>query len=154
MRVLEFSVFIAASPAAVFRVIADPRSKLAWVPAIRRVELESDASLGLGTKYLTSSGLGPLELAFDEQIVEWVENERVAYEGHSVWGYFRAAVVLKPQDASTHLHYRMDYSFPGGCLGASIGRTMTLLYRRRVGEKTAMRLKSVIEEALWQPGIM
>jgi len=151
--VLEYTVFIAASPEAVFRAIADPRSKLLWVPAIRRVELESDALPGLGTRYLASSGIGPLEFVFHEQIVAWVENQHVAYGGRSPWGEFKAEANLEAQGTGTRLHHRMDYTFPGGKIRAWIGRMLTFLYRRRVEARTAARFKEVVEKGLWQPEI-
>jgi hypothetical protein len=158
----------------VFRVVADPRSKLAWVPAIRRVEMSqatvpmsqatvpmSQATVpigsppgaagppGLGTKYLASSGIGSLEFVFQEQIVEWVENERLAYEGHSPWGYFKTVVTLYPENGGTRLHYRMDYKFPGGWIGATVGRTLARLFGKAVGDRTGARLKTVIEQGSW-----
>lgn len=89
MKLFEYTILIAANPTVVFPVIADPRSKLAWVPAIRRVELESHGPPGLGTKYLASSGAGPFEFIFHERVVEWVEGERVAYEGRFPGGISR-----------------------------------------------------------------
>lgn len=149
--VLEYTDFIAASPEAVFRVIADPRSKLTWVPAIRRVELETGAPPGLGTRYLASAGVGPLEFTFHEQITAWVENRHVAYGGHSPWGGFKAEVNLEAQGTGTRLSYRMDYTFPGGKIGAWIGRMLTFVYRRRVEASTAARFKEVVEKGLWKP---
>jgi hypothetical protein len=174
-NVLAYSVFIAAGPDAVFRVIADPRSKLAWVPAIRRVEMSqatvpmsqatvpmSQATVpigippgaagppGLGTSYLASSGIGPIEFVFQEQIVEWVENERLAYEGHSPWGYFKTTVVLHPENEGTRVRYRMDYKFPGGWIGAVVGRTLARLFGKTVGDRTAARFKTVVEQGLWE----
>lgn len=70
MRLLEYDVSISASPSAVFRVIADPHSKLAWVPAIRRVQIESEGEPWAGMKYIASSAAGPFEFVFHEEIVE------------------------------------------------------------------------------------
>jgi hypothetical protein len=84
-KVLEYTSIIAASLEAVFRVNSDPRSKLLWVPAIGCVEIESDRPLGLETPYLASAGIGLLKFVFREQIMEWVENWRVAYGGRSLW---------------------------------------------------------------------
>ncbi len=84
-KVLEYTNNISASSEAVFRVIFDPLSKLLWVPAIGCVEIESDRPLGLETPYLASAGIGLLKFVFREQIMEWVENRRVAYGGRSLW---------------------------------------------------------------------
>lgn len=153
MNLFEYNVFIEASPEAVFQVIADPRSKLAWVPAIRHVELESHGPLGPGTKYIASSGAGPFDFIFHERILEWVEAKRVAYEGHSPWGYFKTTAKLKSEAGGTVVHYRMDYTFPGGWFGSMVGRLVASFIRRPMERSSSGRLKRVIEEGLWQPDI-
>lgn len=84
---------VTTSPEAAFRVVVDPRSKLLWVPGIRRVEMGSEVPAGPGSRYLASSGIGPLEFVYQEQIVDRVENERITYEGRSRWGCFRTPVL-------------------------------------------------------------
>lgn len=153
MTVFEFTLFITAAPDVAFRVVADPRSKLLWVPAIRRVEMKSNGLLGVGTHYLTSSGVGPIEFVFDERIVEWVEGKRLAYEGRAVWGYFKTDVLFRPhanEQTGTHVHYRMDYTFPGGRLGALLGRILMFFFRTAMETRAATQLKTVIERGLWQ----
>ncbi len=100
----EYTSIIAASPEAVFRVISDPRSKLLWVLAIGWVEKESDRPLGLGTPYMASAGIGPFEFVFREQIMEWVENRRVAYGGRSPWGEFKTEANIDLCEGGTRLH--------------------------------------------------
>jgi uncharacterized protein YndB with AHSA1/START domain len=150
--ILEVITSIAASPAAVFRVIADPRSKLLWVPAIRRVEMETDVPLGLGVRYLASSGVGPVQFVFHEQISEWVENRRVAYGGRSRWGAFHSVATLAPEGAGTRMSYRMVYAFPGGWLGAWLGRLLARLFADGLAERVAARFKHVVEQGLWDDG--
>ncbi len=103
-KVLEYTSNISASSEAVFRVIFDPLSKLLWVPAIGCVEIESDRPLGLGTPYLASAGIGLLKFVFREQIMEWVENRRVAYGGRSPWSEFKTEVNIGPCEAGTRLY--------------------------------------------------
>ncbi len=100
----EYTSIIAASPEAAFRVISDPRSKLLWVPAIGWVEIESDRPLGLETPYLASAGIGFLKFVFREQIMEWVENRRVAYGGRSPWGEFKTEANIDLCEGGTRLH--------------------------------------------------
>jgi uncharacterized protein YndB with AHSA1/START domain len=149
VKLFEFSILVEADPVEVFAVISDPRSKLAWVPAIRRVELETPGPLGPGTRYLASSGAGPFEFVFQERITEWVENRRVVYGGRSPWGEFRTVVELNPESAGTQVHYRMDYSCPGGWLGGALGRAVRLFIRGPMEERAAGRLKEVVEGHLW-----
>jgi uncharacterized membrane protein len=113
--------------------------------------METDAPPGLGTRYLASSGIGPLEFVFHEQITGWVENQHVTYGGRSPWGEFKTEVNLAAQGPGTRLSYRMSYAFPGGKIGAWIGRMLTFLYRRQVEARTAARFKEVVENGLWQP---
>jgi hypothetical protein len=105
----------------------------------------------LGTKYVASSGAGPLEFAFHERIVEWVEDQRVAYEGRSPWGYFKTVVDLRPAGSGTDLYYRMDYSAPGGRLGEKLLRIFASLISRPMNTRAGERLKEVVENGLWQP---
>ncbi len=151
MKLFDHTVFIAASPSVVFRVIADPRSKLTWVPAIRRVQLETKGAARLGTKYLASSGAGPFEFVFHEQIVEWIEDQQVAYEGRSSLGYFKTVVTLQLQDEGTRVHNCMDYVFPGGLLGAVFGQIVALVLRRPMQVRASARLKEVVEKGMWKP---
>lgn len=151
MKVIEYTTTIAASPEAVFRVIADPRSKPLWVPGVREVKLESNGALGSGTKYVTVTRAGPIRFTFDERIVEWTENQRVAYEGRAVWGYFITRVDIQAEGDRTRMHYTMDYAFPAGWLGAAVGRTLTFFWRRLVESRVSRRFKQVVEEGLWKP---
>src|SRR5574341_1089984 len=152
MRLFKYSVFVNADLAATFRVIADPRSKMLWVPGIRRVELESAGTIGAGTRYLASSGMGPLEFPFHEQILEWVENERVTYEGISPWGTFRATASLEPEQAGTRLNYQMDFFPPAGRLGSAILQGLSVLLRPLMQGRAQRRFRRVVENGLWQPG--
>lgn len=149
MKLIEFPTFADADPVEVFAVISDPRSKLASVPAIRRVELETPGPPGLGMRYLASSGAGPFEFVFQEQITEWVENESVVYGGSSSWGEFTTVVELYQEITGTKVHYRMDYIFPGGWIGEALGRVVRLFICRPMEVRAAARLKNVIERRLW-----
>lgn len=149
-KVLEYTSIIAANPEAAFRVISDPRSKLLWVPAIGWVEIESDRPLGLGTPYLASAGIGPLKFVFREQIMEWVENRRVAYGGCMNVGEFKTEANIEMCEGGTRLNYHMDYILSGGRIESWTGRLLTVLYRQRVEAGTGERFKAVIEKSLWQ----
>jgi len=144
MRLFEFSIFVNADPVEVFNVVSDPRSKLAWVPAIRRVELEAAVPPGLGTHYMASSGFGPFEFIFQEQITAWVENESVAYQGCSFWGEFETIVKLNPEGAGTRVYYCMEYSSPGGLLGEMLLKGVRLFIRRSMEVRAATQLKKFI----------
>jgi len=151
VKLFDYTVEVKTSPEAAFNVVADPRSKLLWVPGVRRVEMNSDVPPGPGLCYLASSGIRSFEIVFQEQIVDWIENERVTYEGHSPWGHFKTCVVLEAEQGSTRLHYRMDYAFPAGWLGTLVGRAVGCVIRRPMEARAARRLKEVVEQGLWQP---
>lgn len=121
------------------------------MPAIRRVELDSAGPLGAGTRYLASSGFGPLEFAFEEEIVEWQPPQRLAYQGVSPWGRFRTGWQIEPTPGGSRVAYRMDYWFPAGRLGRSVGGLLTTLVRPLMNRRTAARLKEVVERRAWQP---
>lgn len=139
-----------AAPAEeVFRVVGDPRSKLVWVPAIKRVEMLSHQLPGLGSRYLASSGVDGVELAFHEEIVEWQPPHRLAYQGQSPWGRFKATWVIEPLPGGSRAHYRMDYWFPGGWLGRVLGRLVATIIHEPMSKVSAERVKEVVEGKKW-----
>jgi uncharacterized protein YndB with AHSA1/START domain len=142
--VIAFEVDIEAPPEEVFRVIGDPRSKLDWVPAIKRVELRSLGPPGPGTRYLASSAAGPVEFLFEEEITEWCPPHRLAYEGASPWGRFRSTWFVAPTSAGSLARYRMDYWFPGGRLGRLFGGLLSAAFRGAISRRTATRLQQAV----------
>jgi hypothetical protein len=143
--VLAFQAEIGAPSAAVFQVVGDPRSKLFWVAGIKRVEMLSAGPLGPGTLYLTSSGIGPIELPFREEIVAWEPPSRVAYRGGSPWGRFHAAWSIQPTALGSRVDYRMDYAFPGGRLGRFGGGLAARLLGKLIAARAAKRLTALVE---------
>lgn len=151
VTVLESTFDIAEPPAEVFAVVGDPRSKLMWVPAIKRVEMQSDHAPGPGTRYLASSGVDGIEFIFHEEIVQWEPPHRLAYQGRSPWGRFRTMWAIEPAPGESRAHYRMNYWFPGGRLGRMLGWAATAAFGRRMSKLTATKLREVVEEKKWQP---
>ena len=151
MKLFDYTVEVTTGLEAAFNVVADPRSKLLWAPGIRRVEVNFDVPHGPGMGYLASSGIWPLEFVFQEQTVDWIENERVTYVGRSPWGHFKTCVVLESEQGGTRLHYRMDYAFPAGWLGALVGHAIAWVIRQPMEARAVRRLKEVVEQRLWQP---
>lgn len=145
---IEFSVDIDAPPAEVFRVVGDPRSKRVWVPAIKRVDLLTEYD-GLHTEYIASSGIGPLEFPFREQIIEWDPPTELGYAGMSRWGHFRSRWRLDPRDGGTRAAYRMDFRFGGGIAGRLVGSVVALLVRPWMSRRTAHRVKTAVETDAW-----
>lgn len=151
MKLFDYTLEVSDGLEETFQVVTDPRSKLLWVPGIRRVVVNSVDPPGPGMRYLASSGIGLLEFVFQEQIVDWIENERVTYKGHSPWGHFKTCVVLEAEQGGTRLHYRMDYAFPATWLGALVGHTIVWVIRQPMEARAVLRLKEVVEKGLWQP---
>jgi uncharacterized protein YndB with AHSA1/START domain len=133
----------------VFRVVGDPRSKLIWVPAIKRVEMLSHQPPGLGSRYLASSGVDGVEFAFHEEIVEWQPPHRLAYQGQSPWGRFKATWVIEPVPGGSRAHYRMDYWFPGGRFGRVLGQLVATIVHEPMSKASAARVKEVVEGKKW-----
>ncbi len=149
VTVFDCLIDFAAPPEEVFQVIGDPRSKLAWVPAIRRVELRTAPPPGPDTRYLASSGLGRAEFAFEEQILDWQPPHRLAYGGASRWGRFRTTWDVAATPTGARAHGRMEYWFPGGQRGRWVGGLAVGLVRRPLQAHTTTRLKRVVELGLW-----
>lgn len=149
--VVEFVVNIAAPPREVFRVVGDPRSKVVWVPGIRRVVMQSGGPLGPGSRYVASSGLGPVEFAFSEEIVQWDPPARLAYRGRSGRGRFLTTWRMEAANGGSRVRCRMDYWFPGGRLGAWLGRIVASLVQAPMSGASARRIKAAVEQGRWPP---
>lgn len=149
VRLMEYAMDLAAPPAKVFRVVGDPRSKLVWVPAIKRVEMLSEHPPGPGSRYLASSGVGNLEFIFREEIVDWRPPHRLAYGGKSSWGRFLAIWKIEPTPRGSRAFYRMDYWFPGGRLGRAAGRVAAAIVGPPMSRLSAAKVKEAVEEHKW-----
>lgn len=151
VTLFEHVVAFAAPPEEVFRVLGDPRSKLVWVPAIKRVELLSNPPPGLDTRYLASSGVGPVEFVFHEQIVGWEPPRRLVYGGRSPWGRFQATWMIEARPGGAWARCHWDYWFPGGRFGRLLGSALGAVVRGPITRGIVARLKEVVEAGTWQP---
>jgi uncharacterized protein YndB with AHSA1/START domain len=149
VALLRFTVDIAAPPTEVFWVVGNPRSKLVWVPAIKRIQTLSGEAPGPGSRYLASSGIGGVECAFQEEISEWQPPHRLAYRGTSRWGRFLATWEIEPAPDGSRACYRMGYRFPGGRLGRAAGRLAAAVVGPPLSRTTAAKAKEVVEEHKW-----
>ena len=149
VRVMEYAVDIAAPPGEVFRVVGDPRSKLVWVPGIKRVEMLPERPPGLSSRYLASSGVGGLEFVLREEIVDWQPPYRLAYRGASPWGRFLARWEIEPTPSGSRAFYRMDYWFPGGRLGRAVGKVAAAIVGPPMSRLSATKVKEAVEEHKW-----
>lgn len=150
-RLIEFAVDVDAPPEEVFAVVSDPRSKLLWVPAIRRIRL-GDRAIAAGTRYTASSGIGPFEFEFAERIVTLEEPNRVVYEGRSRWGEFRTTWDLTRVGEGTRAEYRMDYWLPETIGSRPLGRLVAAIVRPWMSRQTRQRIRTVVENSMWPTG--
>lgn len=149
VMLIGFTVQIAASPEDVFRVVGDPRSKKVWVPAIKRVDMITNQPLGLGCRYLASSGIDGIEIVFHEEIADWQPPYRVAYHGRSVWGRFKASWEIDAVRDGSRARYNMHYWFPGGRVGTALGELIAPGIRLSMSKLTATRIKEAVEQGQW-----
>ncbi|MCZ7574394.1 MAG: SRPBCC family protein [Ardenticatenaceae bacterium] len=145
VTLFEQTIAIAAPPEEVFRVVGDPRSKLAWVPAIKRVEMHAGHTPGLGARYVASSRVARAEFAFQEEIVEWEPPHRLVYQGESPWGRFCTTWRIEPAPGGSWAHYRMEYWFPGGRPGRLVGSLLATFVRGPMTRGVARRVKATVE---------
>lgn len=99
--------------------------------------------VGLGAQYEWYGRIGPLKLKSTEEIIEWREEERVAYRGKMLGVKFNSSMtVQKAEGDGTMLVVTIEYEVPT-ILGGAI--TDTVLLKRIVREYVDQSLKRLGE---------
>lgn len=116
----------------VWQYITHPSNFPEYVYGYKNGETVTAHEIGVGASYEWYGGVGPLKARSTEAVVEWVDNQRVAYKGTMVKTPFSSTVTLARIDGGkTALSVNIDYRVPR-YLGGSI--TDALIVRRLVRE--------------------
>lgn len=110
MQRVEASIHIDAPPDAVWAYMSD----LPFIAAFPFTTMEvTGRPVGVGTQYRWTFAL-PLGLIFrfDELVMEWAPNERIAYRAISGWE-MEAGATLAPESGGTRFHFILRYRLPG-----------------------------------------
>jgi carbon monoxide dehydrogenase subunit G len=100
--------YIEAPPEAVFTVIANMQNWAEAVPDVVRVEMLSDTTTGVGTRFRETRLMKGKEATTELEVTEYVENERiriVADTGGTIWD---SVHTVTPERGGTELELSMD----------------------------------------------
>ena len=92
----------------VFRAVSDVRGLPGTVPAIVRVELLSERTSGVGTRFRETRRMKGKETTTELEIVEYVENRRVRMVADSHGTRWDSLFAVEPADGATRLTLTME----------------------------------------------
>ena len=148
MTVVHASVEIAASPADVWAVVADPRNLPRWDRRITGVDGVPNDGLGEGAGYFVTMRFMGARITVPAKVIELRPRE---YSRIHLGGVVDATVEtwLEPLGATrTRLRHRVDYRFRGGPFGGLAARAVKLLGAPVLLRHGAQAQKRQVEESL------
>lgn len=143
MRV-ETCTEIAASPEAVWDVVADPERVRDVMVGVTRWDIEGDCAQGLGARYRVRMLVGSAEVGGLVEVVEFDERRDLAWSsvlGVEHRGRWRLREV---RPGVTRVTLRLAYSAPGGVLGLLADRLAAPMVRANL-RRSVDRLKRRVE---------
>ena len=143
---VQKSIEIAAPPDKVWPFLIEPEKILEWCITFLKLEYTGEQRSGVGTTfYLEEKAGGPL-MKLNFRIMEWVENERVAFSmisGNFVKGYEQSWTV-EATPSGSRFTFMEEVKLPYGVIGKIMG-----LFGQRGSEATVgkmlPKLKSLAE---------
>jgi len=143
---VQKSIEIAAPPDKVWPFLIEPEKILEWCITFLKLEYTGEQRSGVGTTfYLEEKAGGPL-MKLNFRIMEWVENERVAFSmisGNFVKGYEQSWTV-EATPSGSRFTFMEEVKLPYGIIGKIMG-----LFGQRGSEATVgkmlPKLKSLAE---------
>lgn len=109
MARIAASIWVEATPAVVFGIIADPAGPLLPQGGPRLVIMEEPGAIG--SRYRWEFHRLGIHFRLDSEVTESHFAERLAFRGLPGWE-MEAEADLLPADGGTRLIYRMRYRFP------------------------------------------
>lgn len=100
--------YIEASSEAVFATIADVRNFAKAVPDIVTIEMLSDTTTGVGTRFKETRLMRGKEATTELEVTEYVDNDRIRFvadEGGTVWD---SVFSVTPERGGTELELSME----------------------------------------------
>ena len=102
---------------------------------------------GIGTRTSWTYSYRGKPFTWDDIVVEWTPDNRVAWKATSGWT-MEDSFTLRQEEDGTVLSYDMTYSLPYGFLGSLYGRFLLDRRMRNHLEKVLKRIKDLSEHPL------
>lgn len=145
MRV-EKSIEIAAPTERIWPFLIEPEKIMRWFTLLRKFEYTGDKRSGVGTTFYYEEKSGPRLMKLNFEVMEWVENERLAFimtsgplkKDDEVWS-------IKATPSGSIVTLTMDVEMPWGIIGKIMD---SLFVGRTVGKhqgEILANLKTLIE---------
>lgn len=117
---------IGRGPAEVFSYVADPRRRPEWQDAVEKIEVETTANDGVGTRVRETRRVQNTSRTFTWEVTEYAPGRTWAFRG--IEGPVRAVVSMSfaalQDGSSTRVHIDIDFE------GRGIGRLFAIFARQ------------------------
>jgi uncharacterized protein YndB with AHSA1/START domain len=143
---IRVSVEIDAPPAAVWAVVEPVERHVDWMADAEEIRFHTAQTRDVGTRFVCATRVGPLRLADEMEITEWVPGEVMGVR-HSglVTGVGRFTLAAIDLDRRTRFAWEEDLHFPwylGGRVGELLGGRFVL---RGIWRRNLLRLRALVE---------
>lgn len=146
MRGIEVFVAIDVKPAVVWQAIESIESHVEWMADAVAIRFVTEQRLGVGTKFLCDTKVGPIRLTDRMEITEWIQ-EQVIGVRHTgvVAGTGRFSLTAIDDGQRTRFGWSERLTFPwwlGGLLGEFLGGKLVL---KSIWRRNLRALKLIVE---------
>ena len=151
MAHLEIRKFVAASPEAVWAVLADLEHQAAWMVDVRSLEIVTPEKQGVGAVMRVTSELFGLPIVKDVMaITAWEPPRRMDVE-HRGQFHGSGQFLLEPTHNGTTFIWIEDFAPPLGPLGELVFALIIRPHLRRVFARSLENLRRLAEAAAATP---
>jgi carbon monoxide dehydrogenase subunit G len=146
MTELQREIDIAASPEAVYDVVADPNCLGDWVTIQEELEEAPPGDLEAGSKLRQRMRVAGQRFRLSWTVVEADKPNRIVWDGRGPMGSTAKAVyeLSGNGNGGTSFSYMNQYELPGGVAGRIAGRAIRAASGREA-DRTLKRLKKLVE---------
>lgn len=128
----------------VWGVITNPRNFPEYVNGYADGVVLTENATGLGSAFKWYGELGPIRLKSREEVVEWRENERVAYTGKMFGVKFDSSMTLeKAGSGKTSLTVDIEYKIPIIMGGRILDRLLLKWIMQEYVDKSLEKLEDI-----------
>jgi carbon monoxide dehydrogenase subunit G len=149
---IEERIDVAASPAAVWSYLADPRHYPEFMDGVTRWEVEGRRNRGLGARYRMLMRLGSAEIGGLIEVVEWRPERHLAWS--SVTGIDQRGRWLLRETAGggTRVTFRFAAGVAGGGIAGLLAERVARRPLRRRFRSSLQNLRRAVEGSRLEGG--